>query len=61
MKVINGVIWVSINKLLLKVINFAITVVLARLLAPADFGLVSLALVFVNFFEISRDLGMESA
>lgn len=60
-KVINGVIWVSINKLFLKLINFVITIILARLLTPADFGLVSLALIFVNFFEISRDLGMESA
>lgn len=60
-KAINGILWVSINKILLKLINFVITIVLARLLSPSDFGLVALALIFVNFFEISRDLGMESA
>lgn len=60
-KVISGVIWISLSKVLLKFINFVIMIVLARLLEPADFGLVALAMVFVTFFEITRDLGMESA
>lgn len=56
-----GLIWVSLSKIMLKFVNFVITIVLARLLLPADFGLVALALLFVNFFEVTRDLGMESA
>ncbi len=60
-KAISGVMWVSLSKLMLKFITFGITIILARLLSPTDFGLVALALVFVNFFEITRDLGMESA
>lgn len=60
-KAINGIIWTSFSKMLMKFINFTIMVVLARLLDPNDFGLIALAMVFVNFFEITRDLGLESA
>lgn len=60
-KALKGIVWISLSKFFLKIINFAIMIVLARLLNPTDFGLVALAIVFVNFFEITRDLGMESA
>jgi O-antigen/teichoic acid export membrane protein len=42
--------WVLIDKLGGSVANFVVTIILARLLMPADFGLVALVLVF---FEIS--------
>ena len=53
--------WVSISTTLLKFINFVISVILARLLEPSDFGLVAIALIVVNFFEIFRDLGIGPA
>jgi PST family polysaccharide transporter len=37
------------------------TVVLARLLAPADFGLFALALLIVNLFDYVKDLGVGAA
>ena len=37
------------------------TAVLARLLAPADFGLVALALTFLALFEAASDLGLSQA
>jgi O-antigen/teichoic acid export membrane protein len=48
---------VAFSNILIKVINFIVTVTLARLLDPEHFGLVSLGLVVVNFFEIFRDMG----
>ena len=60
-KTIQGIMWVSISNILLKFINFTISVILARLLEPSDFGLVAIALVVVNFFEIFRDLGIGPA
>src|SRR5688572_1122901 len=35
--------------------------VLARFLTPHDFGLFGMAVVAVNFFEVSRDLGLRRA
>ena len=60
-KTMSGMLWVSISNILLKFINFTISVILARLLEPSDFGLVAIALVVVNFFEIFRDLGIGPA
>ncbi|MDF1558559.1 MAG: oligosaccharide flippase family protein, partial [ANME-2 cluster archaeon] len=57
-KTMHGILWVSLSNILLKFINFTITVILARLLEPSDFGLVAIALIVVNFFEIFRDLGI---
>ena len=37
------------------------TVILARLLTPADFGVVALALVFMGFLETLQDLGLTQA
>lgn len=39
----------------------ASTAVLARVLTPSDFGLVSLALVFMTFLDTVRDLGLTQA
>jgi len=37
------------------------TALLARLLVPADFGLVALALAFIAFLEVAADLGLTQA
>ncbi len=42
--------WLLIDKAGSSTINFAITVILARLLTPEDFGLVAMVLIF---FELS--------
>ena len=60
-KTTRGLFWVAFSNILLKLINFVITVILARLLDPEQFGLVSLGLVVVNFFEIFRDMGIGTA
>jgi PST family polysaccharide transporter len=37
------------------------TVILARLLAPSDFGLIGMAMVVIGFMEVFRDLGTSAA
>jgi O-antigen/teichoic acid export membrane protein len=60
-KTTSGLFWVAFSNILIKVINFIITVILARLLDPENFGLVSIGLIVVNFFEIFRDMGIGTA
>jgi O-antigen/teichoic acid export membrane protein len=60
-KTTRGIFWVAFSNIFIKVINFIITVILARLLDPEHFGLVSLGLVVVSFFEIFRDMGIGTA
>ena len=44
-----------------KVLLLAATVVLARVLTPEEFGLVSLALVVIGFIDVIADLGVSQA
>ncbi len=60
-KTTQGLFWVSLSTVLIKIINFIITAILARLLDPEHFGLVAIGLIVVNFFEIFRDLGIGAA
>ena len=57
-KAINGVRWTILTYAVSKVITFCATVVLARLLVPADFGVVMLAFVAINVVGLFGDLGL---
>jgi len=57
----HGILWTTTTNILMKIINFVISITLARLLTPSDFGLMSISLALVYFFEIFRDSGIGQA
>jgi lipopolysaccharide exporter len=56
-----GVGWEGLSLLAGKTLLLVSTVILARILAPSDFGLVALALVFVEYADVVADLGVAEA
>ena len=56
-----GLLWAAWGKTAHAVLQLAILAVLARLLAPADFGVVSAALVVIGFSGIFSQLGLGPA
>lgn len=56
-----GAAWQGMSYLLGRALVFAATVLLARLLAPEQFGLVGLALVFIGYAEAVASLGVAQA
>ncbi|MEO8288309.1 MAG: lipopolysaccharide biosynthesis protein [Chloroflexota bacterium] len=56
-----GAIWNYAAFLVSKGLLFVATLVLARLLTPAEFGLVGMALLVITLLDILRDFGMGSA
>jgi lipopolysaccharide exporter len=60
-KAIRGLPWSLLTYTSSRVINLVATVVLARILVPADFGLVALAALAVDLLALSRDLGLGNA
>jgi lipopolysaccharide exporter len=56
-----GALWQSVSFFGGKVLLLAATVVLARVLTPEEFGLVSLALVVIGFIDVIADLGVSQA
>ncbi len=60
-KTISGLIWSGISQGGKQVSQFVITAILARLLVPSDFGMVSMATVFTGFVAIFSEMGVSSA
>ncbi len=60
-KVVSGLIWQLMQRGLLQVISFAVSVVLARKLMPEDFGLVALSGMFLVLIGTFIDSGLGTA
>ena len=58
---IAGMVWVTLDKLGGSGVNFVITVLLARLLFPEDFGLVAMAMVFFELSSVFVESGFSTA
>ena len=51
-KFLDGALWMIAMRWLMRIIGLISTIILARLLTPADFGIVALALIVVGLLEI---------
>lgn len=60
-KGISSFIWDIVGKLANGGMGFILTIFLARLLEPSDFGLIAIVLVFLGFMSIFFDAGLASA
>ncbi len=60
-KAINGGKWVTIATVISTVFQFVQLAVLARLLSPGDFGVVSISTLIINFFGIFATLGFSNS
>ncbi|WP_455962130.1 lipopolysaccharide biosynthesis protein [Bacteroides bouchesdurhonensis] len=56
-----GVSWSVIEKFSVQGTNFLLQIILARLLMPADFGLIAIILVFIQISQVIIDSGFASA
>jgi len=59
--VVSGIKWTSISTFGRRIMALLVNILLARLLAPADFGLVAMAAVVLGFIDIFKDLGTGAA
>lgn len=58
---LRGVSWTAMSQVLMQLVTFATTVVLARLLSPADFGVVGMAALFTGLAMVLGEVGMGAA
>ncbi|MCD6291178.1 MAG: lipopolysaccharide biosynthesis protein, partial [Anaerolineae bacterium] len=56
-----GFFWVALSTIASRLVSFLTTLILARLLTPADFGLVALALLAINSLQFFQELGFGAA
>lgn len=58
---IRGVKWTGVGEALVRLFQFSVTILLARILTPLDFGQITLALIAVKFIQLIIDFGVSSA
>ncbi|WP_026567972.1 lipopolysaccharide biosynthesis protein [Bacillus sp. UNC41MFS5] len=57
-KVVNGLFWTFGERILTQGISFALSIILARLLMPSEYGVVALILVFINIANVFVSTGL---
>jgi PST family polysaccharide transporter len=60
-RTVHGIAWTAVSRLIGQVVGYTVSVVLARILSPADFGLVGMVLVFTGFASVFIDFGIGAA
>lgn len=60
-KALSGIVWKFFETALTSVIGFVISVVLARLLSPSDYGLIGMMAIFIALSEVFIDSGFSDA
>lgn len=60
-RTVTGVMWSAGARAVQQFLNFVVTVVIARLLVPEDFGLIAMILVFTGFAMLFVDFGLAAA
>jgi O-antigen/teichoic acid export membrane protein len=58
---VRGVAWTAAVKWLTQAITWGTTIVVARLLAPADYGLVGMAAIYINLLTLFSEFGIGTA
>ena len=59
--VINSMIWKLLERVSSQLVSFIISIVLARILMPDDYGIVAIVLVFINLANVIVDGGLNTA
>lgn len=60
-KTISGLIWTFIQQFSVQLISFGITIILARILLPAEFGLIAMLTVFIGIGNSLLESGLTSS
>lgn len=60
-KTVSGIKWVTLSGITIRILATLTTIVLARLLTPADFGMFALAMVMIDGFGVFKSLGFDTA
>ncbi len=60
-KAVSGAFWTAVTRVVQQALTLISTGVLARQLAPTDYGVLGMATVFTGFISIFRSLGLTSA
>ena len=59
--IINSMLWKLMERFSSQLVSFVISIVLARILMPSDYGIIAIILVFINLANVIIDGGLNTA
>lgn len=59
--VIKSMLWKLMERFSTQIVSFVISIVLARILAPSEYGIIAIILIFINFANVIIDGGLNTA
>lgn len=60
-KVIKGLKWTTIERFINQFVQFIVSVIIARIISPEEYGILGILLVFINISQVFIDSGLGSA
>ncbi|MDX2502913.1 MAG: lipopolysaccharide biosynthesis protein [Gammaproteobacteria bacterium] len=60
-KILAGFAWEGITKILVQSVTWVTTIIVARILAPEDYGIVAISGIFIGLLAVITDMGFMSA
>lgn len=60
-KILKGIMWSGFEKFSVQIFQFIISIILARLLSPKDFGVIAIVLVLMNIIQVFNEGGFAEA
>lgn len=60
-RVVGGLLWATAGRFAAQLVTWCITIVVIRLLSPADYGLVAMAMIFVGLLNLLAEAGLGAA
>jgi len=60
-RTLHGLGWSGLSQVLRQILQISVSILLARLLSPSDFGALAMVLIFTGFAASFRDLGLGAA
>ena len=60
-KVFSGIFWKFSERILAQLISFIVSIVIARILSPEDYGLVAMSMIFISIANVFVASGFSTA
>ena len=57
-KIASGLLWTYAERFLAQAISLIVTVILARLIKPEEYGVISIALIFIALADSEEECGL---
>ena len=57
-RIAKSTLWYTATRIWVQAVSWGVTIVLARILSPQDYGLFALSLAFLSFLELFQELGL---